>query len=133
MFDVIAPAAIFNIMVKNEEKLTAVFAALADPTRRKILQRLSGRREIRVTSLAKPFQMSLPAVSRHLRVLEAARLVKRERNGRIHLMRARIDGLQDAQGWIRQHIEFWESGFDALEELLASEKAKEQKEKERKS
>jgi len=95
-----------------------VFAALADPTRRRIVQRLSGRGEIRVTALAKPFRISLPAISRHLRVLENARLIARQRQGREHLIRSDVAGLEDARKWIAQCAAGWESGFDTLDQLL---------------
>ena len=107
--------------------MTAVFAALADPTRRQILERLSGQGESRVTALAEPFRMSLPAISRHLRVLEHAGLVKRQRHGREHLIRANAAGLSDARKWIAQCAAGWESGFDALDELLKNEQRKERK------
>jgi DNA-binding transcriptional ArsR family regulator len=102
-----------------------VFAALADPTRRRILERLRARGESPVTALAKPFRMSLPAISKHLRVLERARLVKRQRQGRIHLIGPDTEGLKDAQAWIRLHAEQWDAAFDALEEFLKSEQPKE--------
>jgi DNA-binding transcriptional ArsR family regulator len=76
-------------MVNNKGKVTAIFAALADPTRRRILVRLSSAGEGRVTALAKPFRISLPAISRHLRVLEKAKLIDRRREGRVHVIRAR--------------------------------------------
>lgn len=77
-----------------------MFAALADPTRRRILERLAARGESRVTALARPFRMSLPAISRHLRVLESARLVRRQRHGREHRIRANAAGLEAASKWI---------------------------------
>jgi len=105
-------------VVNQQEKVSAVFAALADPTRRRIVQRLSGRGEIRVTALAKPFRISLPAISRHLRVLENARLIARQRQGREHLIRSDVAGLEDARKWIAQCAAGWESGFDTLDQLL---------------
>jgi DNA-binding transcriptional ArsR family regulator len=107
--------------------MTVVFAALADPTRRRIVARLSAHGAIRVTALAKPFRISLPAISRHLRVLEDARLIQRERQGRVHLIRARASGMKAAQGWIAQCAAHWDSQFDALDELLKSELRKEKK------
>jgi DNA-binding transcriptional ArsR family regulator len=118
-------AGIFNAVVKQQARVTAVFAALADPTRRQILERLSGQAESRVTALARPFRMSLPAISRHLRVLEHAGLIKRQRHGREHLIRANTVGLQDAKRWIAECAAGWESGFDALDELLNREQRKE--------
>jgi DNA-binding transcriptional ArsR family regulator len=107
-------------VVNNQEKVTAVFAALADPTRRRIVQNLSEQGESRVTALAKPFRISLPAVSRHLRVLENARLIKRQRQGREHLIRSDAAGLEAARKWIAQCAAGWESAFDTLDELLKS-------------
>ena len=94
-----------------------MFAALADPTRRSILERLSAHGESRVTALAKPFRMSLPAISRHLRVLEDARLVRRQRHGREHLIQANADGLMAARQWIAHCAAGWKFSFDALDEL----------------
>jgi len=112
-------------VVNKEKRVTAVFAALADPTRRRIVQRLSKRGESRVTALAKPFRVSLPAISRHLRVLENARLIKRQRHGREHLIRSLPSGLEDARRWIAQCAAGWESGFDTLDELLKTAQQKE--------
>lgn len=112
-------------MVNKQRQITAVFAALADPTRRRILVRLSDGGESRVTALAKPFRISLPAISRHLRVLEQARLIERRRRGRVHLIRARAAGMKEAREWMRLCAAYWDSRFAALEELLESEDGKE--------
>lgn len=114
-------------MVNKQRAVTAVFAALADTTRRRILVRLSGRGEIPVTVLAKPFRISLPAISRHLRVLENARLIERRRQGRLHLIRVRYDGLKKAQEWIAHYAAGWDFSFDALDRLLKAELEKEKK------
>jgi DNA-binding transcriptional ArsR family regulator len=111
-------------MVKDQRTVSAVFAALADPTRRRILARLSDRREDAVTALAKPFRISLPAISRHLRVLEKARLIERRRTGRVHLIRSRPAGLAPARDWIEQYAAGWDYSFDALEEAVAKEQRK---------
>jgi DNA-binding transcriptional ArsR family regulator len=116
-----------NGLVNNQRKITAIFAALADPTRRRILGRLSNQAESPVTALAKPFHMSAPAVSRHLRVLETARLIDRRRAGREHLIRARPGGLKEAQVWINQCAAAWEFSFDVLSHLLKNPKRKERK------
>jgi DNA-binding transcriptional ArsR family regulator len=112
-------------VVNNENKVTAVFAALSDPTRRRIVQRLIGEGEIRVTGLAKPFRISLPAISRHLRVLEKARLITRRRSGREHFIRRRAEGLDDARKWIMQYAQAWDGAFDALDRALEAAKRKE--------
>ena len=112
-------------MVNNQKRLNAAFAALADPTRRRILARLSERAESPVTVLAKPFRISAPAISRHLRVLEKARLIERRRAGRTHLIRARPEGLKSAREWINHMAAGWEYSFDALDNLLREEQPKE--------
>ena len=114
-------------MVKHQERVTAVFAALADPTRRRLLERVSGAGESRVTDLARPFRMSLPAISRHLRVLERARLVERRRQGREHRIRANPAGIAEARRWMAHYVAGWEFSFDALDRLLQEEKRKERK------
>jgi DNA-binding transcriptional ArsR family regulator len=114
-----------NAMVNNQKKITAIFAALADPTRRSILVRLSNNGEGPVTTLAKPFRISLPAVSRHLRVLETARLIDRRREGRVHMIRVRPAGFKQAQDWMAQFAAGWDFSFDALDELLKIEQRKE--------
>ena len=114
-----------NKLVNNQKHITAIFAALADPTRRRILVRLSNRMESPVTALAKPFRISPPAVSRHLRVLENARLIERRRQGRTHLIRAQANGLKEAQAWINQCAAGWEFSFDALSNLLKKTERKE--------
>jgi DNA-binding transcriptional ArsR family regulator len=97
--------------------LDATFGALSDPTRRAILARLS-QGESTVKALAAPFDMSLPAVSKHLRVLESAGLLKREVDGRVHRCRLAADPLKDAAAFIEHYRRFWEAQFDALQEFL---------------
>jgi DNA-binding transcriptional ArsR family regulator len=112
-------AVIFADMVKNpDQTLDATFSALADPTRRRILQRLAVA-DATVSELAAPFDVSAPAISRHLRVLEDAGLVSREKHGRVHRLRIEREAMNEALGWIAHWGGFWESRFDALEELLA--------------
>ncbi|HMF16365.1 MAG TPA: metalloregulator ArsR/SmtB family transcription factor [Gemmataceae bacterium] len=115
-------SAIFHIMVNYSRSVDTVFAALADATRRGILIRLGQRGESPVTALAKPFQISLPAISRHLRVLERARLIERRRVGRTHLIRARSGPLKRAQSWLASCAAAWDYQFDALEEFLRNDK-----------
>ena len=111
-----------NELVNNQTRTNAVFAALADPTRRRILARLSGQGERPVTELAKPFRISAPAISRHLRVLEGARLIQRRRQGRVHLIRARPEGIDPARQWMAQWVAGWQFSFDKLEGLIEKEK-----------
>lgn len=117
----------FHLLVNNRAKITAIFAALAAPTRQRILEHLVLRGETRVTELAEPFGISLPAISRHLTVLERARLVRRKRHGREHLIRANPGGMRDAQKWIAQCAADWNFSFDSHENLLISEGRKENK------
>src|SRR5580765_6042201 len=93
--------------------LDATFAALADPTRRAILARLA-RGEAVVGDLARPFEISLPAVSRHLRVLERARLIERRVNAQWRVCRLRPQPLRTAASWIEEYRRFWEQRLDDL-------------------
>ncbi len=95
--------------------------ALADPTRRAILSRLAAG-EARVTDLAAPFAMSLNAVSKHIRILERATLVRRRRAGREHVLSLNPGPLDEAAAWIEQQRQFWNSSLDALERALAEHK-----------
>jgi DNA-binding transcriptional ArsR family regulator len=99
------------------DHLSATFAALADPTRRAILARLAdGERS--VNELAEPFRMSLPAVSKHLKVLEKAHLIERGRTAQWRPCRLAPAPLKDAAGWIEQYRRFWEESFDRLDAYL---------------
>jgi DNA-binding transcriptional ArsR family regulator len=98
-------------------RLDAVFAALADPTRRAIIERLS-RREARVTEVAEPFAMSLNAVSKHIRVLEASGVVERRRKGRDHILSINTRSLDEVDGWIVRTRRYWEERLDAMDRLL---------------
>jgi DNA-binding transcriptional ArsR family regulator len=109
-------------LVNNQKQISAIFSALADPTRRRILVRLSRGGEGSVAALAKPFRVSPPAISRHLRVLEKARLIDRRREGREHLIRIRAGGFHQARDWMEQLAAGWEYSFDALDALLEKEK-----------
>ncbi|HKA25169.1 MAG TPA: metalloregulator ArsR/SmtB family transcription factor [Candidatus Eisenbacteria bacterium] len=93
--------------------LDKVFAALADPTRRAILARLA-RGSAGVTEVAAPFAMSLPAVSKHLRVLESAGLLRRQRQGRAHRLEIAAQPLGNASRWIDSYAKFWGDRLDAL-------------------
>jgi DNA-binding transcriptional ArsR family regulator len=105
-------------MVKySSRSLDRTFAALADPTRRKILAHLA-RGDRRVTDLAQPHDMSLPAVSKHLRVLENAGLLRRRRYGRVHEMRLNAEPLKKAAQWVADYRKFWEGSLDRLAAYL---------------
>jgi DNA-binding transcriptional ArsR family regulator len=103
-----------------ETDLDRTLMALADPTRRAILRRLSAG-EARVTELARPFAMSLNAVSKHIRVLERARLVERRRAGRDHFLAVNPRSLDEAAAWIDQQRALWTSRLDALAAILQAE------------
>ena len=106
--------------------LDRTFAALADPTRRRILAHLA-RGNHRVTHLARPHDMSLPAVSKHLRVLEKAGLLRRRRYGRVHEMQLDAEPLKKAAQWVEEYRKFWEGSLDRLAAYL--EKTGEQSQK----
>ena len=108
--------------------LDATFAALADPTRRAILARLTSG-EVSVMDLAKPFAMSQPAISRHLKVLERARLISRGRDAQRRPCRIEARPLAEASGWLEKYRQFWEANFQRLDVLLEDmqSKAKEKK------
>jgi len=105
-------------MVKySPASLDRTFAALADPTRRRILAHLA-RGDQRVTHLARPHRMSLPAVSKHLRVLEKAGLLRRRRYGRVHQMQLEAGPLKKAAQWVEEYRKFWEGSLDRLAAYL---------------
>src|SRR5579872_5025981 len=99
------------------DQLTVTFSALADPTRRAILSRLS-RGEKSVTELAEPFAMTLPAISKHLKVLERAGLIARGREAQWRPCRLRAAPLRDASVWIQEYRRFWDESLDRLDEYL---------------
>jgi DNA-binding transcriptional ArsR family regulator len=101
----------------TSHQLDVTFSALADPTRRAILARLSNG-EASVTELAEPFQMSLPAVSKHLKVLEKAGLITRGREAQWRPCRLQPEPLREAADWIEQYRRLWDERFDNLGELL---------------
>ena len=108
------------------DPLSSTFAALADPTRRAILARLvSG--ETSVTELAEPFEMSLPAISKHLKVLERAGLIARGREAQWRPCRIEAKPLKDVADWVEGYRRFWEESFDRLDEYLRDLKAREAK------
>jgi DNA-binding transcriptional ArsR family regulator len=108
------------------DPISNTFAALADPTRRAILARLA-LGETCVTELAAPFEMSMPAVSKHLRVLEQAGLVERSRQAQWRPVKLRAEPLREAAGWLEYYREFWEESFDRLDAYLKRLQAEEAK------
>src|SRR6202045_4838429 len=112
----------------SPDRLSSTFSALADPTRRAILARLATG-EASVTELAEPFAMSMPAVSKHLKVLERAGLVARGREAQWRPRRLKAGPLKDVARWIEHYRRFWEESLDRLDDYLRALKAKESKEK----
>ncbi|MGV3754274.1 MAG: ArsR/SmtB family transcription factor [Verrucomicrobiota bacterium] len=100
------------------DHLSATFAALADPTRRAILSRLATEGEVSVNDLAAPFRMSLPAVSKHLKVLERAKLITRSRNAQWRPCRIEAKPMKEAVDWLEHYRVFWEQSFDRLDDYL---------------
>lgn len=99
------------------DPLSSTFAALADPTRRAILARLS-EGEVSVTELARPFNMSLPAVSKHLRVLERSGLISRSRTAQWRPCRLKAERMKEAVDWLEHYRKFWEASLDRLDDYL---------------
>jgi DNA-binding transcriptional ArsR family regulator len=107
------------------DRLTTTFSALADPTRRAILARLATG-EATVTALAEPFDMSLPAVSKHLKVLQRAGLIARSRDAQWRPCRLEAAPLKDAADWLEHYRRFWDESLDRLEDYLAELQGKEE-------
>ncbi|MBD1838300.1 winged helix-turn-helix transcriptional regulator [Coleofasciculus sp. FACHB-64] len=101
----------------SSDQLSVTFAALADPTRRAILAHLA-KGEASVTELAEPFEMSLPAISKHLKVLERAGLIARGREAQWRPCQIKAEPLKDAMDWIEQYRQFWEERLDRLDDYL---------------
>jgi len=108
------------------DHLSETFGALADPTRRAILARLASG-EASVTELAAPFDMSMPAISKHLKVLERAGLIARGREAQWRPCRLQAGPLQDVAGWVEHYRRFWEGSFDRLDDYLKKLKGQDSK------
>jgi DNA-binding transcriptional ArsR family regulator len=108
------------------DTLSLTFAALADPTRRAILKRLAAG-ERSVTELAKPFQISLPAVTKHLKVLQKAGLISRGREAQRRPCKLEAAPLKDAADWVEQYRQFWDERLDRLEDYLREVQEEEDK------
>src|SRR5580700_10000429 len=115
-----------------QDAMSSTFSALADPTRRAILARLS-LGETSVTELAAPFEMSMPAVSKHLRVLEHAGLIERGREAQFRPCKLKPEPLKQAWGWIGDYRQFWEESFDRLDVYLQKLQAEQKKGRRKKS
>jgi DNA-binding transcriptional ArsR family regulator len=112
-----------NHMVKYYDSLDTTFGALADPTRRAILATLM-LGQASITELAKPHRMSLPAVMKHVRVLEQAGLVRQKKSGRTRHCQLAAEPLKDAEQWINQYRLFWQNQFASLDRYLSQEEGK---------
>ncbi len=108
------------------DRLSATFAALADPTRRAILSKLASG-QVSVNELAAPFSMSLPAVSKHLKVLERAGLITRARQAQRRPCKLKAKPLKEASAWMEHYRRFWEESFDRLDDYLKELQKKEKK------
>jgi DNA-binding transcriptional ArsR family regulator len=120
---------LFNRLVHNAmpaDRLSTTFAALADPTRRAILARLA-LGQTSVTELAEPFEMSLPAISKHLKVLEHAGLIARGREAQWRPCRIEGTALKDVDNWLERYRQFWDQSFDRLDDYLRELQANEKK------
>ena len=112
----------------STDHLSQVFAALADPTRRAILARLS-KGEASVNEIAEPFDITLPAVSKHLKVLEKAGLIERTRSAQYRPCRLQAAPLRDAADWIDHYRQYWEESFDRLDAYLKTVTARQRNQK----
>ena len=134
MFYLTALSIVYNVSVIElcgyvmtfTERLSVTFAALADPTRRAILARLASG-DASVMELAKPFEMSQPAISKHLRVLERAGLISRSRDAQRRPCRIEARPLAEANGWLEKYRKIWEGNFQRLDALLHELKSQEKK------
>jgi len=108
---------IFNRMVEHQTQLDSVFSSLADPTRRDILKRVS-RKELSVGEIAKPYNLTLQAISKHLQVLEKAKLIRKRRRGREQFVSLSPAALKSADEYLKRYRKIWEERLDRLEEFL---------------
>jgi len=119
-------------MPPSTDALSATFSALADPTRRAILSRLAIG-EASVTELAQPFAMSMPAISKHLKVLEHAGLIARGRDAQWRPCRLEAGPLRDIANWVEPYRRYWEARFDRLDDYLRAAQGKPRRKRKRKS
>jgi DNA-binding transcriptional ArsR family regulator len=110
-------------MVKYELSLDMIFGSLSDPTRRDILRRVS-HKELSINEVALPYKVSLAAISKHLNVLEGARLITKEKRGKQHMVRLAPETLANVDKYLQQYKDMWDDRFQRLDSLLEIEKAK---------
>ncbi|MBS1957137.1 MAG: helix-turn-helix transcriptional regulator [Cyanobacteria bacterium SZAS-4] len=109
-------------MVKHySEQLDRTFFAISDPTRRAIIGNLAAKGTCSVLELAEPFNMSLPAISKHLKLLESAKLITREVKGRVHYLKLSAEPMSEANEWLANYSKFWINQLDSLERFLMEE------------
>lgn len=106
--------------MSSTDPLSRIFSALGDPTRRSILGRLAGAQELTVSELAEPYDMSLPAITKHLKVLEKARLISRGKSAQWRPCRLEAQHLKQADDWIATYRGYWEESFDRLDDYLTT-------------
>lgn len=111
----------------SSDRLSTILSALADPTRRAILAQLAVKGDVGVVELAKPFRISLPAVSRHLSVLQQAGLISRGRDAQWRPARLEAEPLRDVSDWVERYRRFWEQRFDNLDSYLKKLQTQEKK------
>jgi DNA-binding transcriptional ArsR family regulator len=112
----------------SEQRLNRTFAALSDPTRRALVERLRAESKLSVSALAEPFTISLPAVMKHLDLLAEAGLVARSKHGRVVTYTLTPAPLRGAMSWLSRHHDFWNDGLDRLEARVAAKQARQRKE-----
>jgi DNA-binding transcriptional ArsR family regulator len=109
-------------MVKHySEQLDRTFFALSDPTRRAIIGNLAAKGACSVLELARPFEMSLPAISKHLKLLENANLITRTRKGRVHYLKLSGAPMEEANDWLAAYSQFWANQLDSFEQYINSQ------------
>jgi DNA-binding transcriptional ArsR family regulator len=111
----------------QSDQLDSMFAALADPTRRAIMERLAAKGELAVGDIAEPFRISAPAISRHLQVLERAGLIERRTERQWRLVRVRREALKPVESWLSRQHRHWSDALDRLEALAAADTPKRSK------
>lgn len=125
--DIGVDALSFNYMVERYANLDSIFGSLADATRRDILQRVADQ-ELSISEIAAHYKLTFAAISKHLKILEQAQLVRKRRDGKQQLVQAAPDALHDATTYMQQYQRLWEARLDRLDDLLTLEQLKNNKE-----
>lgn len=111
-------------MVEYTSNLDSVFGSLADPTRRDILRRVAAR-ELSVNEIAQPYNLTLAAISKHIKILERARLIRKSRRGRCHYVKASPAAFKEAAEYLERYKALWDERYDALEQIVRESKEEE--------